>query len=100
MYIKNLVKIYKIYIIHNILFVKPNNPILMFFSDEDTDIKNLVNSWLKRQDERSRDVLSGWIEDHFYDALQLALRSVCVVSCFMFYEILVQTTILKKSALV
>ena len=46
------------------------------FSDEDTDIKALVGSWLKRhQDERMRDVLSGWIDDHFYNALQIVLRS-------------------------
>ena len=48
----------------------------MVCSDEDTDIKALVASWLKRQDERSRDVLGGWIEDHFYNALQLVMRSV------------------------
>ena len=46
------------------------------FSDEDTDVKALVGSWLKRQsDERMREVLSGWIDDHFYNALQKVLRS-------------------------
>ena len=46
------------------------------FSDEDTDVKALVTSWLKRQDEKSRELLSGWIEDHFYSALELVLRGV------------------------
>ena len=46
------------------------------FSDEDTDVKALVNSWLMKKDERERDILSGWIEDYFYKALEWVLKQV------------------------
>ena len=45
-------------------------------SDEDTDVKALVSSWLKKQDESNRDILSGFIEEFFYKALEWVLKVV------------------------
>lgn len=38
-------------------------------SEEDTDIKALVRSWLQNQSEEERRVLEPWLEDYFYKAL-------------------------------
>ena len=40
-----------------------------FRSEEDTDIKALVRSWLQNQSEEERRVLERWLEDYFYKAL-------------------------------
>ena len=40
-------------------------------------MKALVASWLSRRDENERVMLSGWIEDYFYKALEMVLRQVC-----------------------
>ena len=45
-------------------------------SDEDTDVKAIVQSWLNKLPEKERDKLSGWIEDHFYRGLDLVLKQV------------------------
>eukprot|EP00117_Sycon_ciliatum_P036543 scpid1236/ scgid27488/ Cytoplasmic dynein 2 heavy chain 1; Dynein heavy chain isotype 1B len=47
---------------------------MIFLSNEDTDVKALVSSWLKSQptDERSR--LEGWLEDYFHRALKYVLE--------------------------
>lgn len=45
-------------------------------SDEDTDVKAIVASWLKKQDDSQRDRLSGLIEDLFYRALEWVLKVV------------------------
>ena len=49
------------------------------YSDEDTDVKALVTSWLSKQEERARDMLTGWIEDAFYKALEWVLRNVSIM---------------------
>jgi dynein heavy chain 2 len=54
-----------------------------YSSDEDTDVKALVSSWLSKQEERARDMLSGWIEDSFYKALEWVLRMVSYLSIFI-----------------
>ncbi|XP_064610087.1 cytoplasmic dynein 2 heavy chain 1-like isoform X3 [Liolophura sinensis] len=46
---------------------------MIFLSDEDTDVKALVASWLSHQS-WDTDLLSGWIEDHFYTALEWVLK--------------------------
>lgn len=38
-------------------------------SEEDTDVKALVKSWLQGQSEEGRRVLETWLEDYFYKAL-------------------------------
>ena len=45
-------------------------------SDEDTDVKALVSSWIKRQEGRDIQMLTGWIEDYFYRALEWVLKQV------------------------
>ncbi|KAI0210442.1 Cytoplasmic dynein 2 heavy chain 1 [Lamellibrachia satsuma] len=47
---------------------------MIFLSDENTDVKALVASWLSKQEENERVMLSGWVEDYFYRALELVLR--------------------------
>ncbi|KAK3801155.1 hypothetical protein RRG08_006872 [Elysia crispata] len=47
---------------------------MIFLSDEDVDVKALVNAWLKTQSESDQHFLSGWIEDHFYRGLQWVLK--------------------------
>ncbi|OWF37256.1 Cytoplasmic dynein 2 heavy chain 1 [Mizuhopecten yessoensis] len=47
---------------------------MIFLSDEDTDMKALVSSWLSSQPEHEQHILSGWIEDHFYKAVEWVLR--------------------------
>ena len=44
-------------------------------SDEDTGIKDLVQSWLSRQSEDSQHRLAPWIENHFYNALEWVIGS-------------------------
>ena len=39
-------------------------------------MKALVASWLSKQEESERVMLSGWVEDYFYRALELVLRQV------------------------
>ena len=50
-------------------------------SDEDTDVKALVSSWLGKQDPAARDSLTEWIGDYFYKALEWVLKQV-TRSCF------------------
>ena len=45
-------------------------------SDEDTDVKSIVESWLKKQDESDRSSLADWIKDYFYKALEWVLKCV------------------------
>ena len=45
-------------------------------SDEDTDVKALVHSWLSAIPESEQQVLGGYIEDYFYKALDLVLKQV------------------------
>ena len=43
-------------------------------SDEDTDVKALVKSWLQNQPEEKRRILETWLEDYFYKALDWVLK--------------------------
>ncbi|KAJ8297986.1 LOW QUALITY PROTEIN: hypothetical protein KUTeg_024517 [Tegillarca granosa] len=47
---------------------------MIFLSDEDTDIKAIVNSWLSSQPEHEQHIMSGWIEDYFYKAVDMVLK--------------------------
>ncbi|XP_074649972.1 cytoplasmic dynein 2 heavy chain 1-like [Tubulanus polymorphus] len=47
---------------------------MIFLSDEDTDVKALLSSWLSQQPESEQQMLSGWIEDYFYKALEWVLK--------------------------
>ena len=42
-------------------------------SNEDTDVKSIVKSWLKHNSSSKH--LEGWIEDYFYQALDWVLKS-------------------------
>ncbi len=43
------------------------------YSDEDTDVKAIVKSWLKRHS--ALPSLVGWIEDYYYTALDWVLKN-------------------------
>ncbi|KAM7436007.1 Cytoplasmic dynein 2 heavy chain 1 [Porites harrisoni] len=47
---------------------------MIFLSDEDTDVKALVKSWLLSQPEEDRRMLETFLEDHFYKALDWVLK--------------------------
>ncbi len=48
------------------------------FSDEDTDVKALVTSWLcKQKDEQYREHLRSMIDEYFYKALDIIIKIVC-----------------------
>ncbi|XP_071126281.1 cytoplasmic dynein 2 heavy chain 1-like isoform X2 [Mytilus edulis] len=47
---------------------------MIFLSDEDTDVKALVSSWLSSQPDSDQQILSGWIEDYFYKAVEWVLK--------------------------
>ena len=49
---------------------------MIFLSDEDTDVKALIQTWLSTQPEADQSMLSGWIEDHFFKALNWVLKQV------------------------
>lgn len=58
---------------------------MIFMSDENTDIKALIESWLNQKEEKQKMILSGWIEDYFYQALDEAMKHM--------HEMVVETTI-------
>ncbi|KAJ8027756.1 Cytoplasmic dynein 2 heavy chain 1 [Holothuria leucospilota] len=47
---------------------------MIFMSDEDTELKSLVQSWLSKQPEETRSNLHSWIEDYFYQALEWVMK--------------------------
>lgn len=47
-------------------------------SDEDTDVKAIVQTWLNKLPEADRDRLTGWIEDHFYKGMEFVLKQVII----------------------
>ncbi|XP_071846316.1 cytoplasmic dynein 2 heavy chain 1-like isoform X2 [Apostichopus japonicus] len=47
---------------------------MIFMSDEDTEIKSLVQAWLSKQPEETRSHLHSWIEDYFYQALEWVMK--------------------------
>ncbi|XP_022103094.1 cytoplasmic dynein 2 heavy chain 1-like isoform X1 [Acanthaster planci] len=46
---------------------------MIFMSDEDTQIKDLVESWLNKLPQERRSSLHGWIDKYFYKALEWVL---------------------------
>ncbi|CAK8696967.1 unnamed protein product [Clavelina lepadiformis] len=55
---------------------------MIFLSEEDTDVKALVHTWMKKQPEELQIKLQGWIEDYFYRALKWVRRSAgSIVEC-------------------
>lgn len=54
-----------------------NSVLLYYFdSDEDTNVKAIVQCWLRNQSEEVRSNLSGWIDDYFYRALNIVSGKV------------------------
>jgi dynein heavy chain 2 len=49
---------------------------MIFLSDEDTDIKAIVSSWLHKEPEETRSYTSNLIDDYFYRALEWVLNKV------------------------
>ncbi|XP_041357041.1 cytoplasmic dynein 2 heavy chain 1-like isoform X2 [Gigantopelta aegis] len=47
---------------------------MIFLSDEDVDVKALIHSWLGQQPEETQHLISCWIGDHFYRALDWVLK--------------------------
>ncbi|KAH3831149.1 hypothetical protein DPMN_104411, partial [Dreissena polymorpha] len=47
---------------------------MIFLSDEDTDVKALIHSWILTQPQAEQQVLGGYIEDYFYKALDWVLK--------------------------
>lgn len=45
-------------------------------SDEDTDVKAIVKSWMNSQSDNLKNSLSLLIEDYFYQALEWVLKQV------------------------
>ena len=39
---------------------------MIFLSEEDTDVKALASTWLKKQPEEQQRKLEGWMEDYFF----------------------------------
>jgi hypothetical protein len=52
--------------------------ILCIYSDEDTDVKALIHSWISNVPETEQQVLAGYIEDYFYKALDWVLKQVYI----------------------
>lgn len=64
---------------------------LLLFSDEDTDVKALIHSWISEIAESEQQVLAGYIEDYFYKALDWVLKQVrkyLVIDWYMYLLIL------------
>lgn len=57
---------------HRCLFV-------CFFSDQDTDVNALLNTWLKGQPEHCRANLNNWLGDYFQQALDWIFKQVFVL---------------------
>ncbi|XP_076467409.1 LOW QUALITY PROTEIN: cytoplasmic dynein 2 heavy chain 1-like [Babylonia areolata] len=47
---------------------------MIFLSDEDVDVKGLVGAWLNTLPQQEQQVLGGWIEDYFFQALAWVLK--------------------------
>jgi hypothetical protein len=45
-------------------------------------VKALVSSWLSSQPDSEQQILSGWIEDYFYKAVEWVLRKVSSENTF------------------
>ena len=58
----------------NIVISMYNSLSMSSNSDEDTDVKVLVKSWLQSQPEEDRRMLETFLEDHFFKALDWVLK--------------------------
>ncbi|XP_013392185.1 cytoplasmic dynein 2 heavy chain 1, partial [Lingula anatina] len=47
---------------------------MIFLSDEDTDIKAFITSWMNTLPEAEQKTLAGWIEDYFYKGMDWVLK--------------------------
>ena len=47
---------------------------VLYLSEEDVDVKRLVNTWLRKQDIAKVPKLGTWIEDYFYKGLSWILK--------------------------
>ncbi len=57
---------------HDLSFASPatiSRMGMIFLSDEDTDVKGIISSWLKKQDATVQEVLPQYIEQYFFRAL-------------------------------
>lgn len=57
--------------------------LLFFFSDQDTDVNALLNTWLKGQPEQCRGNLNNWLGDYFQRALDWIFKQVPVLLAFV-----------------
>ncbi|KAJ3280883.1 Cytoplasmic dynein 2 heavy chain 1, partial [Borealophlyctis nickersoniae] len=63
---------------HNLKFASPatvSRMGMIYLSDETLDIHALVQAWIGRQPEKTRDVLGGWINDFFYKSVSWILQN-------------------------
>jgi hypothetical protein len=67
-----------------------NATMCYIYSDEDTDVRALVTSWLmKQKDEQYREHLRSWIDEYYYKALDIVLKIVRYPQpLFILYRIL------------
>ncbi|CAM9184751.1 unnamed protein product, partial [Discosporangium mesarthrocarpum] len=71
---------------HDLSFASPatvSRMGMIFLSDEDVDVKRLVNRWMGTQPQELRAALDGWVEDMFYRALDFVLDREMVVETTM-----------------
>ena len=47
---------------------------MIFLSNEDVDVKRLVDCWVANQEEDARENLKLWIADYFFQALEWVLH--------------------------
>ena len=62
---------------HSLKFASPatvSRMGMVFLDQESSDLKCIVNSWVRRQPEEAQLKLSGWIDDCFYKALDWVIQ--------------------------
>lgn len=47
---------------------------MIFLSEEDVDVRRLINTWLKKQPEEMQGKLGAWMDDIFYKTLEYVLN--------------------------
>jgi dynein heavy chain 2 len=71
---------------HNLTFASPatvSRMGMIYLSDETLDIKVLVENWILKRNENTRDILRGWINDYLYSSLDYISKNC---------ELVVETT--------
>ncbi|KAG5188873.1 dynein heavy chain, N-terminal region 2-domain-containing protein [Tribonema minus] len=71
---------------HDLRFASPatvSRMGMIFLSDEDVEVRRLVDRWLRTQDEGVRTSLAVWVTDLFYKALSYVLDQEMVVDTTM-----------------